>query len=101
MGKLEGKIGLVTGGTSGIGFATARRLRERSCCPFDTSPEGAQQETKSVTSLMFIEKRTLAPIFRGAFVSLLDRKFAFQVAFPFVLVQATRLASRLSTHQDL
>jgi len=26
MGKLEGKIGLVTGGTSGIGFATARRF---------------------------------------------------------------------------
>ena len=29
MGKLGGKIGLVTGGTSGIGFATARRFADK------------------------------------------------------------------------
>lgn len=36
MGKLEGKIGLVTGGTSGIGFATARRFVDEGAYVFIT-----------------------------------------------------------------
>jgi NADP-dependent 3-hydroxy acid dehydrogenase YdfG len=36
MSKLEGKIGLVTGGTSGIGFATARRFVDEGAYVFIT-----------------------------------------------------------------
>jgi NAD(P)-dependent dehydrogenase (short-subunit alcohol dehydrogenase family) len=36
MGKLEGKIGLVTGGTSGIGLATARRFVDEGAYVFIT-----------------------------------------------------------------
>ena len=36
MGKLEGRIGLVTGGTSGIGFATARRFVDEGAHVFIT-----------------------------------------------------------------
>ena len=33
MGELEGKIGLVTGGTSGTGLAAAKRLLEEGDIP--------------------------------------------------------------------
>src|SRR5215510_7686019 len=44
MGKLEGKIALVTGGNSGIGFATARRFVEEGAFVFITGRREAQLE---------------------------------------------------------
>lgn len=45
MGKLEGKIGLVTGGTSGIGFATARRFVEEGAYVFITGRRESELRT--------------------------------------------------------
>ena len=45
MGKLEGKIGLVTGGTSGIGFATARRFVEEGAHVFITGRRESELRT--------------------------------------------------------
>ena len=45
MGKLEGKIGLVTGGTSGIGFATARRFVDEGAHVFITGRRESELRT--------------------------------------------------------
>ena len=45
MGKLEGKIGLVTGGTSGIGFATARRFVDEGAYVFITGRRESELRT--------------------------------------------------------
>lgn len=45
MGKLEGKIGLVTGGTSGIGFAAARRFADEGAHVFITGRRESELRT--------------------------------------------------------
>ena len=45
MGKLEGKIGLVTGGSSGIGFATARRFVDEGAHVFITGRRESELRT--------------------------------------------------------
>ena len=45
MGKLEGKIGLVTGGTGGIGFATARRFVDEGAHVFVTGRRESELRT--------------------------------------------------------
>lgn len=45
MGKLEGKIGLVTGGTSGIGFASAKRFVDEGAHVFITGRRESELRT--------------------------------------------------------
>ena len=50
MGKLEGKIGLVTGGTSGIGLATAKRFVDEGAYVFITGRRESEL-TKAVKEI--------------------------------------------------
>ena len=45
MGKHEGKIGLVTGGTSGIGFASAKRFVDEGAHVFITGRRESELST--------------------------------------------------------
>ena len=48
MGKLDGKIALITGGSSGIGFATAKRFVHEGAFVFITGRRQAELEELSV-----------------------------------------------------
>ena len=39
---MKGKIGIITGGNSGIGEATVRQLRERGCTVYEFSRRAAE-----------------------------------------------------------
>ena len=72
MGKLEGKIGLVTGGTSGIGFATARRFVEEGAYVFITG----RRESELRTAVKKISRNVTGVQGDVSKVDDLDRLFA-------------------------
>jgi len=72
MGKLEGKIGLVTGGTSGIGFATARRFVDEGAHVFITG----RRESELRTAVKEISRNVTGVQGDVSKVDHLDRLFA-------------------------
>lgn len=72
MGKLEGKIGLVTGGTSGIGFATARRFVDEGAHVFITG----RRESELRTAVKEISRNVTGVQGDVSKVDDLDRLFA-------------------------
>lgn len=72
MGKLEGKIGLVTGGTSGIGFATARRFVDEGAHVFITG----RRESELRTAVKKISRNVTGVQGDVSKVDDLDRLFA-------------------------
>ena len=50
MGKLEGKVAVVTGGTAGIGFATAKRFVDEGAYVFITGRR--QKELEEATTVI-------------------------------------------------
>ena len=72
MGKLEGKVALVTGGTSGIGFATAKRFVAEGAYVFITG----RREAELAAAVTEIGKNVTAVKGDVANVSDLDRLFA-------------------------
>jgi len=72
MGKLEGKIGLVTGGTSGIGFATARRFVDEGAHVFITG----HRESELRTAVKEISRNVTGVQGDVSKVDHLDRLFA-------------------------
>jgi NAD(P)-dependent dehydrogenase (short-subunit alcohol dehydrogenase family) len=72
MGKLEGKIGLVTGGTSGIGFATARRFVDEGAHVFITG----RRESELTTAVKEISRNVTGVQGDVSKVDHLDRLFA-------------------------
>lgn len=72
MGKLEGKIGLVTGGSSGIGFATARRFVDEGAHVFITG----RRESELRTAVKKISRNVTGVQGDVSKVDDLDRLFA-------------------------
>lgn len=72
MGELEGKIGLVTGGTSGIGFATARRFVDEGAHVFITG----RRESELRTAVKKISRNVTGVQGDVSKVDDLDRLFA-------------------------
>ena len=72
MGKLEGKIGLVTGGTSGIEFATARRFVDEGAHVFITG----RRESELRTAVKEISRNVTGVQGDVSKVDHLDRLFA-------------------------
>ena len=54
MGKLEGKIAVVTGGSSGIGLATARRLVDDGAYVFITGRRKGELDAAVATIVSFL-----------------------------------------------
>ncbi len=70
MGQLSGKTALVTGGTSGIGLATAQRLASEGAHVFLTGRTRSgpmRQQPRSVTARA--ESRPMSPISPPSIVS--------------------------------
>jgi NAD(P)-dependent dehydrogenase (short-subunit alcohol dehydrogenase family) len=72
MGKLEGKVALVTGGNSGIGFATAKRFVAEDAYVFNTG----RREAELAAAVTEIGKNVKAVKGDVADVGDLDRLFA-------------------------
>jgi NAD(P)-dependent dehydrogenase (short-subunit alcohol dehydrogenase family) len=46
MGKLEGKVAVITGGSSGMALASARRFVEEGAYVFSSRAEGRRRSTR-------------------------------------------------------
>lgn len=81
--RLEGKVALVTGGTSGIGAGTVERLRaEGARVIFTGSNEAAAQKVCAATGAEFVKHNvTDAGAWNGLMVDILGRHGRLDIAF--------------------
>jgi len=82
MGKLEGKIGLVTGGTSGIGLAAAKRFVDEGAYVFITG----RREPELATAVKEIGRSLTGVQSDVSKLDDLDRLFALCIYAPCVWV---------------
>ena len=61
MGKLEGKVAVITGGSSGIGLATAQRFVSEGAYVFITG----RRQNELDTAVKQIGKNNKSPVFRA------------------------------------